>query len=89
MAKAAATFHQGLEAARREARAGAGKPSYAPSWGAAENLMSLAYLYSHTSLENRDAALAYAEGALAAAPEWHYVADVLVPQIRDLGKSTR
>jgi hypothetical protein len=51
--------------------------------------MSLAYLYSHSALENRDLALAYAQGALVAAPHWHYVADILLPQIRDLGKGAR
>jgi hypothetical protein len=29
-------------------------------------------------------ALAYAEGALTAVPEWHYVRDILLPQIEAL-----
>jgi len=33
---------------------------------------------------DRGVALAYAEGALVAAPEWHYVRDVLMAQIRAL-----
>ena len=87
-AKAAATFQRGLEAARREAQEDA-LPAYLPLWGGAENLMSLGYLYSHSTLEDRALALAYAEGALVAVPYWHYVANVLLPQIRDLGKTAR
>jgi hypothetical protein len=88
-AKAVATFERGLAAARREALENARLPAHVPSWGGAENLMSLAYLYSHSTLDNRALALAYAEGALVAVPHWRYVADVLVPQIRDLGKTIR
>lgn len=77
-AKAAATFRRGIEASLSEARQIAGdEPAWIPRWGAAENLMNLAYLYVHTPLANRDLALAYAEGALVAAPEWHYVRDIL------------
>jgi hypothetical protein len=76
--KAAATFHRGLQAARDEPK---GEPVWVPRWGGTENLMSLAYLYTHTAVANRPLALAYAEGALVAAPEWHYVRDVLWPQI--------
>jgi hypothetical protein len=82
--KAAATYRQGIDAALEEARQASGQPRWVPSWGGAENLMSLAYLYSHSSLANRDLALAYAEGALVAAPEWHYVRDILRPQIQAL-----
>jgi hypothetical protein len=51
--------------------------------------MNLAYLYSHSALQNRALALAYAEGALVAAPDWHYVRDILMPQIRALGEPGR
>ena len=85
IAKAAATFHRGIEAALAEARQiGADEPTWIPRWGGAENLMNLAYLYTHTALTNRDLAIAYAEGALVAAPEWHYVRDVLWPKIQAL-----
>jgi catechol 2,3-dioxygenase-like lactoylglutathione lyase family enzyme len=83
-AKAAATFHRGLVAARREDRE-TNPPAHVPSWGAAENLMNLAYLHSHSTLEDRALARAYAAGALALVPDWHYVADVLAPQIEALG----
>jgi hypothetical protein len=81
-AEAAATFHRGVEAALAEARQiRKDEPVWIPRWGGAENLMNLAYLYAHSDLANRDLALAYAEGALVAAPEWHYVRDILRPQI--------
>ena len=43
--------------------------------------MMLAYIYSRTDLKDKTAALAYAQGALVAVPEWHFVRDVLLPQI--------
>jgi hypothetical protein len=87
-AKAAATFHRGIEAALAETRqAAADAPIWVPRWGGAENLMNLAYLYCHSPLSNQDLALAYAEGALVAAPEWHYLRDVLMAQIRALSET--
>ncbi len=81
---AAATYRRGVEAADKEALRSAGSPGWIPEWGAAENLMGLAYVYSHSALQNRDIAQAYADGTLAAVPEWHYVRDLLVPQIQAL-----
>ena len=46
--------------------------------------MNLAYLYTHSPLANRDLALAYAEGALVAVPEWHYVRNILWPKILEV-----
>ena len=86
--KAATTMRKGLACSWREALAGAG-PGWVPAWGGPENLMNLAYLYSHSALSNKTAALAYAQGALTMVPEWHYVRDVLIPQIEampDAGK---
>lgn len=89
-AKAAATLHRGIEAALAETRQVADEePAWIPRWGGAENLMNLAYLYSHSGLASRDLALAYAEGALVAAPDWHYVRDVLLVQIRALGEPSQ
>jgi hypothetical protein len=83
--KAAAAFHRGVASALDEQRSiPAGEPVWVPRWAGAENLMSLAYLYTHTAAVNRPLALAYAEGALLAAPDWHYVRDVLWPQIMAL-----
>jgi hypothetical protein len=83
--KARELFRQGVDAALVEARAanGAGQAAV-PRWGGAENLMNLAYLHTHTALKDRDLATAYAEGALVAAPNWHYVRDILWPKIQEL-----
>jgi len=78
--KAVATLRRGVESSCRQALAGA-EPTWAPAWGGPENLMNLAYLYSHSAANNKTAALAYALGALTSVPEWHYVRDVLLPQI--------
>jgi hypothetical protein len=87
--KAAEMFHRGIQAALAEARQiGADEPVWVPRWGGAENLMNLAYVYSQMRPTNRDLALAYAEGALVAAPEWHYVRDILWPQILKLPQPT-
>lgn len=84
-AAAALSFHRGIEASLAEARRAAGdEPAWIPRWGGAENLMNLAYLYTHSALANRDLALAYVEGALVAAPEWRFVREILKPQAEAL-----
>jgi len=83
-AKAAATLRHGLECAWKESEAVAssGAPAWVPAWGGPENLMNLAWAYAKDPKSpDRAVALAYAEGALTAVPEWHYVRDVLLPQI--------
>jgi len=87
--KAAATLRRGLEVAREEALSPEARSPLDPAWGAAENLMNLAYLHSHSALTQRDLAFAYAAGALAVVPDWHYVRDVLVPQIEALPAAAR
>jgi hypothetical protein len=82
--KAAATLEQGVVFAWREALSTDPAPAWEPRWGGPENLMDLAYLYSHAPQPDRRAALAYAQGALTAVPSWHYVRDVLLPQIEAL-----
>lgn len=84
-AAASSTFHRGIEAALAEAReTPASEPAWVPRWGGAENLMNLAFLHSQSSLKNRELALAYLEGTLVAVPEWHYVREILRPQIEAL-----
>ncbi len=83
-AKASATLEHGVACAWREALAEPDAAAWEPRWGGPENLMDLAYLYSHAPAPDRRAALAYAQGALVAVPEWHYVRDVLMPQIEAL-----
>ncbi len=80
--KAALTLEHGVACAWREA--GETAPAWEPRWGGPENLMDLAWLYSHAPEKDRRAALAYARGAATAVPEWHYVRDVLIPQIEAL-----
>ena len=82
--KAAETLRKGVAGAWTEARAATPAPSWAPKWGGAENLMNLAYLHSHLPTPERATALAYAEGALTKAPEWHYVRTVQLPMIESL-----
>jgi hypothetical protein len=82
--KAAATLRKGVASAWREARAKPPLPPWAPAWGGAENLMNLAYLHSHLPAPEKAVALAYAEGALTKAPEWHFVKDVQLPMIEAL-----
>ncbi len=83
-AGASATYRRGLDAARAESLRNEKPPAWVPTWGAPELLMTLAYVYSHSALQNREIAQAYADGALAAVPDWHYVRDLLVPQIEAL-----
>jgi hypothetical protein len=89
--KAVATYQRGLKAARAEGlRVQAERPpDWEPTWGAAEHLMSLAYVYSHTTLTDRDLAQSYAEGTLALVPDWHYVRDIMLPQIEALPPRAR
>ena len=82
--KAAQTYRRGLGAARSEALHHPAAPVWVPRWGAAEDLMSLGYLFSHAEPKDRALARAYADAALAIAPEWHYVRDILGPQIEAL-----
>lgn len=82
--RAAATYRRGLKAARAESLRAEKPAAWVPAWGAAENLMGLAYVHAQGALTQRDVARAYAEGALALVPDWHYVRDVLVPQIEAL-----
>ena len=53
-----------------------------PSWGKPELMMSLAYSYLSTKPGDVNAAERYAREALQIVPHWHYVRDILLPQIR-------
>ncbi len=80
---AVATWRKGLAGAREEALAAASRDPWVPAWGAPEILMNLANFHTYTK-PDRAVARAYAEGALAMAPEWHYVRDILMPAIEKL-----
>jgi hypothetical protein len=84
LAKATATLRYGVQCAWREAAAHPNPPAWVPTWGGPENLMNLAYMYSRAQPPDRAVALAYAEGAATAVPEWHFVRDILIPQIEAL-----
>ena len=60
-----------------------------PSWGEPELLMNLAWSNLHRTSPNLDAAEQYAQQALGLVPEWHYVRDILVPQIEDSKTNTK
>ncbi len=79
-AAALATYQKGLASARQTK--GLARDPLEPSWGEPELLMNLAW--SHLNLATPDAGLAekYAQEALALVPCWHYVRDILLPQIR-------
>jgi hypothetical protein len=83
-AGALATWNEGVAAAWAEAEARPVPQPWVPTWGGPENLMNLAYFWSHATSKNKDMAMAYAQGAVTAVPEWHYVRDILIPQIREL-----
>jgi hypothetical protein len=52
-----------------------------PSWGKPELMMSLAYCYLNAESADVNAAERYAHDALEIVPYWHYVRDILLPQI--------
>ncbi len=52
-----------------------------PSWGKPELMMSLAYCYLNANSADTNASERYARNALELVPNWHYVRDILLPQI--------
>jgi hypothetical protein len=52
-----------------------------PSWGKPELMMSLAYCHLNANVADVNAAERYAREALEIVPYWHYVRDILLPQI--------
>jgi tetratricopeptide (TPR) repeat protein len=77
---ALATYERGLELARRQK--GQLIEPLEPTWGEAELLMNLAVANLNHATPDLAAAERYAQSALALVPYWHYVRDILVPQIR-------
>lgn len=79
-AAAIATYEKGLQAARQH-----GSSVYdplRPSWGEPELLMNLAWSKAHASTPDLKLAQQYANSALQLVPYWHYLRDILLPQIR-------
>ncbi len=78
--KTMAGYAKGLKAIRSQ-RKNASDPSE-PSWGEPELLMSLAWSNLNRTTPDLEAAKQEADSALELVPYWHYVRDILVPQIR-------
>ena len=77
--KAIANYQRGLEAfAKGSAPAGG---SLQPTWGEPELHMSLGWSYLKRRVPDLVQADAHARKALELVPTWHYVRDILVPQI--------
>jgi uncharacterized protein YciI len=78
--KAFEIYNKGLEAVRNQKR-GVADP-LEPSWGEPELLMSLAWSNLNRTTPDLKAADQYAQSALKLVPYWHYVRDILIPQIQ-------
>lgn len=76
--KAIENYQRGLEVC---SRIKASDDPLEPSWGKPELMMSLAYCYLNTKPGDVNAAERYARDALEIVPYWHYVRDILLPQI--------
>ena len=81
---AIAAYRKGLELCRN--RKPPASDSLEPGWGEPELLMNLAWSYFNRHTPDLDAAERYAKQALKLAPEWHYVRDILLPQIQKARK---
>ena len=77
--KALATYQRGLDAIR-EHKENTSDP-LEPTWGEPELLANLAWSNLNRATPDLNAAEQYAQGALQLVPYWHYVRDILVPQI--------
>ncbi|MCI0624691.1 MAG: hypothetical protein L0387_24105 [Acidobacteria bacterium] len=78
--KAMEVYERGLEAARKYR--GPRNDPLQPSWGEPELLMNLAWANLNRTTPDLHAAEKYALAALELVPHWHYVKDILMPQIR-------
>ena len=80
-AKAMETYEKGLEAIRSHKTIAS--DSLDPLWGEPELLMSLAWSNLNRATPDLKTAEQNAQAALALVPNWHYVRDILMHQIRD------
>jgi hypothetical protein len=78
--KAFECYNKGLEAIRNQKR-DASDP-LEPTWGEPELLMSLAWSNLNRATPDLKAAEQDAQAALKIVPYWHYVRDILMPQIQ-------
>ena len=75
------TYKKGLEGSRKQKTNST--DSLEPSWGEPELLMNLAWSNLNATTPDVAAADQYAQAALKLVPYWHYVRDILWPQIRE------
>jgi tetratricopeptide (TPR) repeat protein len=85
-AKAMELYGKGLEAIRNHKTAAS--DLLEPSWGEPELLMSLAWSNLNRTTPDLDAAEQYSRAALELVPYWHYVRDILIPQVQEAKKKT-
>jgi tetratricopeptide (TPR) repeat protein len=76
--KAIENYQRGLEAC---SKIKTNDDPLEPSWGKPELMMNLAYCYLNMNSADANAAERYARQALEIVPYWHYVRDILLPQI--------
>jgi tetratricopeptide (TPR) repeat protein len=82
--KAMEMERKGLEAARKQKQVTT--DPLEPSWGEPELLAALAWTNLHRTTPDLNAAEQYARSALETVPYWHYVRDILIPQIQEAKK---
>jgi hypothetical protein len=78
--KAFDLYNRGLDIIRKSPPAA---DPLEPSWGEPELLMNRAWSHLHSTTPDLKAAQADATAALALVPYWHYVRDILIPQIQE------
>jgi hypothetical protein len=78
--KAIESYLKGLESAGK--LKGTATDPLDPSWGEPELLMNLAWSNLNRTTPDLNAADQYAHSSLALVPYWHYVRDILLPQIQ-------
>jgi hypothetical protein len=86
-AKSIATYHRGLEGLPGSLRSG--PEPLRPTWGEPELHMSLGWAYSKKRVPDLALAELHARKALELVPTWHYVRDILLPQIEVARTATR
>lgn len=78
--KAIEIYERGLQVIRAQ-KANTSDPLQ-PTWGEPELLMNLAWSNLHRKTPDLGAAQRHAQSALDLVPNWHYVRDILMPQIQ-------
>jgi hypothetical protein len=85
--KAIEGYEKALEAIRKHKTTAVGPLE--PSWGEPELLMSLAWSNLNRTSPDLKAAEQQARAALKLVPWWHYVRDILMPQIQETQKKQK